>query len=298
MAVATDVPRRGGTLVMINGVGDPRHFNAALLSGTATMLVSAQIFASPLRYDADWNPLPYLAQSWDTSEDGLAVTLHLVPGATFHDGHPITSEDVAFSVMTVKSYHPFSSMFAPVERVDTPDPLTAVIRLVHPHPAILWAMSPVLLPIMPKHIYGDGQDILTHPANLAPVGSGPFKLVRYTPGESIILARYENFFIPGRPYLDEIRIELEDDPAAQVISMQRQEAHLLPVSPSISVLNQLSSEEHLAVTRRGAESSGSLNWLAFNLLHKPLDDKRVRQAIAYAVAVSYTHLTLPTSDLV
>jgi len=196
------------------------------VSGSATAIPGTQIFASPLRYDENWNPQPYLAKSWEVSQDGLAVTLHLVEGATFHDGHPITSEDVAFSVMTVKAFHPFKTMFAPVDRVDTPDAHTAVIRLAHPHPAILLCMSPALLPILPRHIYGDGRDILTHPANLAPVGSGPFKLVEYRPGVSITLSRYDGFFIPGRPYLDRIVIRLGDDPDAQVVAMERQTAHL------------------------------------------------------------------------
>ncbi|MEE8392476.1 MAG: ABC transporter substrate-binding protein [Anaerolineae bacterium] len=289
----TEEPRRGGTLVISYGGGTPRHFNPALASGSSTAIVGTQIFASPLRYDDNWNPQPYLAESWNVSADGLSVTLHLVAGATFHDGHPITSEDVAFSVMTVKEYHPFKSMFAPVERVDTPDPLTAVIRLSRPHPAILLAMSPALLPIIPQHIYGDGQDLKTHPANLAPVGSGPFRLVEYIPGESILLERNDNYFIPERPYLDKIVIRLETDPRAQVIEMERQEAHLLAVFVPLESIERLSMSEHLVVTPRGYEGIGSINWLAFNLLRPPLDDERVRQAIAYAVdsefIIDYLH---------
>jgi peptide/nickel transport system substrate-binding protein len=136
-------PKHGGTLSFLATAGVPRHFNPAVISGSATAMVGTQIFASPLRYDENWNPLPYLAESWQTSKDGLSVTLKLVKGATFHDGHTITSEDVAFSIMTVKKYHPFKSMFASVERVDTPDPQTVVIRLARPHPAILLAMTPL-----------------------------------------------------------------------------------------------------------------------------------------------------------
>jgi peptide/nickel transport system substrate-binding protein len=278
-----DEPQRGGTVVLSYGGGTPRHFNPALVSGTSTAVVGTQIFASPLRYDDAWNPQSYLAESWNISEDGLSVTLNLVKGATFHDGHPITSADVAFSVMTVKEYHPFKPMFAPVKKVDTPDPHTAVIRLSRPHPAILLAMSPALLPIIPEHVYGDGQELKTHPANLEPVGSGPFRLVEYTPDESIVLERYEHYFIPGRPYLDRIVIRLEPDPQAQIIEMERQEAHLMPVFTDLAGLDRLGGNEHLVITQRGYEGIGPINWLAFNLLHKPLDDKRVRQAIAYAI---------------
>ena len=289
----TKEPRRGGVLIISSGAGAPRHFNPALVSGSATVMVGAQLFASPLRYDEHWNPQPYLAQSWQVSEDGLSVTLNLVPGAVFHDGHPITSADVAFSVMTVKTYHPFKSMFAPVERVDTPNAHTAVIRLSRPHPAILLAMSPALLPIIPQHIYGDGQDLPTHPANLAPVGSGPFRLVEYVPGESILLERNDNYFIPGRPYLDQIVFRFESDPNAQAIEIERQEAHLLPIFTDLASLDRLSRNEHLVVTHRGYKGIGPINWLAFNLLRKPLDDKRVRQAIAYTIdlefIVAYLH---------
>jgi peptide/nickel transport system substrate-binding protein len=292
-AQALAQPTRGGKVVISYGGGTPRHFNPAVQSGTSTAIVGAQIFASPLRYDANWNPQPYLAKTWKVSEDGRSVTLNLVEGATFHDGRPITSEDVAFSIMAVKQYHPFKSMFAPVEQVDTPDPHTAIIRLSNPHPAILLAMSPALLPILPKHVYGDGQDLRTHPANLSPVGSGPFKLSKYLPGKSIVLKRNERYFIRGRPYLDEIMIRLEEDPKIQMIEMERQEAHLLPIFFDLPGLDRLSKSKHLTITSRGYEGLGPINWLAFNLLRKPLDDKRVRQAIAYAIdsdfIIKYLH---------
>ncbi|MFQ9491341.1 MAG: ABC transporter substrate-binding protein [Bilophila wadsworthia] len=146
----------------------PMHLNNAVTSSTQTIQIATQLFASPLRYDLDWNPEPYLASSWSFSEDKKSLTLHLVPDAVFHDGKPVTSEDVAFSIMAIKANHPFKTMFEPVEAVDTPDPHTAVIRLSKPHPAILLCLAPPLCPIIPKHVYGDGQDVRTHPANSAP----------------------------------------------------------------------------------------------------------------------------------
>lgn len=108
-SVASSLWADGGTLV-IASTQVPRHLNGAVQSGIATAVPSTQIFASPLRYDENWNPQPYLASSWDVASDGKTVTLNLVQNATFHDGTPVTSEDVAFSIMTVKENHPFKSM--------------------------------------------------------------------------------------------------------------------------------------------------------------------------------------------
>ena len=272
----------GGTLV-IASTQVPRHLNGAVQSGIATAVPSTQIFASPLRYDNGWDPEPYLAESWKTSADGLSVTLNLVKDAKFHDGMPVTSEDVAFSIMTIKDNHPFKSMFAPVVSVDTPDPHTAVIRLDRPHPALLLALSPALAPILPKHVYGDGQDAKTHPANSAPVGSGPYILEEFRPGEAVILKKNPDFFMAGRPELDEIIIRIIKDPSALLIAMENGEADMYPFMAGSQEIRRLEAAQHLDVTKEGYAGVGPINWLAFNTTSPKLSDVRVRQAIAYAV---------------
>lgn len=272
-------PRRGGTLVMV-GV-NTRHVNPAIASGAPTGIPGTQIFASPLRFDDAWNPLPYLAQWWELAADGKSLTLQLVSGAVFHDGTPITSADVAFSIGVIQKNHPFKTMLEPVESVETPDPLTAIIRMSRAHPAILLAMSPALCPILPKHIYGDGSDILTHPANTAPVGSGPFRLVAFKPDEAIILERFDKFFIPGRPYLDRIVMRIVPDVETALLAMERQEMVYAPYISTLRDAERLARQTHLMVTDKGYEGIGALSLLTFNTAKKPLDDKRVRQAIAY-----------------
>ena len=181
-AGAAETPKTGGTLV-IGSTQVPRHLNGAVQSGVATALPSAQLFASPLRFDADWKPQPYLAESWELSPDARTLTLHLRKDALFHDGKPVTSEDVAFSVMAVKQNHPFQTMLAPVDSVETPDPHTAVLRMSRPHPAILLAMSPALMPVLPKHLRR-WRDLKSHPRNSADlVGSGPYRLKEFKPGQ-------------------------------------------------------------------------------------------------------------------
>ena len=276
-------PVRGGTMVM--GLAQtPRHLNPAVQSGVVTGAPGAQLFAAPLRYDEDWTPQPYLARSWSVSDDGLSVTLNLVEGATFHDGAPITSEDVSFSVDVIKAHHPFKTMFAPVTSVDTPDANTAILRLDQPHPALMLAMSSQLMPIIPKHVYGDGQDPKSHPRNSADVvGSGPFKLVEFKRDEHVILERHDGFFMEGRPYLDRIVMRIVKDPATRAIALEKGELSLSAFENTVRDINRLKKAENLTVTPDGYAAIGALDWLAFNTATGPTSKKLVRQAIAYAI---------------
>ena len=275
--------KQGGTLVMAIQ-STPRHLNPAVQSGTSTGIPGSQLFAAPLRYDDGWNPQPYLAESWKVSEDGLTVTLNLVKDAKFHDGKPITSEDVAFSVDTVKANHPFKSMFAPVTEVQTPNPHTAVLKLSEPHPALLLAMSSQLLSIIPKHIYGDGQDPKAHPRNSENVvGSGPFKLVEFKRDQHIILERFDDFFIKDRPYLDKIVMRIIKDASARTIALDSGELQLSTFEQLPRDLNRLKKNADLNVSDAGYAAIGSIVWLAFNTKEGKTADPAVRQAIAYAV---------------
>lgn len=278
-----DQPQRGGTLVL-GSYQAPRHLNGAVQSGMATALPSTQLFASLLRYDDQWNPQPYLAESWEWSDDQKSFIVHLREDAVFHDGHPITSEDVAFSIMAIKENHPFKSMFDAVEQVDTPDPHTAVIRLRQAHPALTVALSPALAPILPKHIYGDGQDLMSHPRNTKDVvGSGPFKLKGFVPGKEIVLERFDDYFLEGKPYLDRVIIQINPDETTLLIGLERGDLQMLPFMADPTILRRIASDQKLDMHDKGYEGIGAESWLAFNTNKAPFTDKRVRQAIAYAL---------------
>lgn len=280
--IAYATPEKGGTMVVINHQV-ARHFVGAVQSGNSTAQISTQIFAALVRFDKDWKPHPYLAESWQFSDDGLSVTFNLRKDAKFHDGKPITSEDVAFSVMTVKEHHPFKTMMAPVEKVETPDPYTAVFRLNKQHPALILSLSPPLCPIMPKHIFGDGQDPKTHPMNLKPIGSGPFKFGEYREGEHVILERNENFFIKNRPYLDKIIYRYVQDASNRVMLMERGDGDIQTYAANTQDVIRAKKQAHLNITKEGYDGIGALVWVAFNAQKPPLNDVRVRKAIAYTI---------------
>lgn len=273
---------RGGVLV-IGTTQKPRHLNSAVQSGIATMLPAAQLFASPLRMSADWKPQPYLAERFELSSDNRSVALYLRKDAVFHDGKPITSEDIRFSIETIRDNHPFRSMYAPVNAVTTEGPQKAVVRLMEPHPALLLAMSTSLTPIIPKHIFGDGTDVKVHTRNSTPVGSGPFRLVEFKPGEHIIMERFDRFFLKGMPRLERLIIKEYKDPASLLLAFERGE---IDVHPNIGDPRDLARARRIPGVQivSGAQPAiGPLVWLAFNTKSPKLADKRVRQAISFAI---------------
>jgi peptide/nickel transport system substrate-binding protein len=281
---------KGGVLV-IGSTQAPRHLNSAVQSGIATMMPAAQLFASPIRMDKNWKPQPYLAERWVLSPDNRSIQLVLRKDAVFHDGRPITAEDVKFSIETIRDNHPFKTMYGPVNAVTIDNPQTAVIRLAEPHPAVLLAMSTSLTPIIPKHIFGDGTDVKIHPRNANPIGSGPFRLVEFKPGEHVIMERFDRFFLKDQPRLDRIIVRIFKDPGSLLLAFERGEVdvHQAPTDPR--ELERVRKVPAAQVVK-AAPALGPLTWLAFNTKSPKLADKRVRQAINFAIDKKYLLQTL------
>lgn len=156
-------------------------------------------------------------------------------------------------------------------------------------------MSGQLMSIIPKHIYGDGEisDVKTHPRNNENVvGSGPFKLTEFKNGEHVILERFDDFFIEGRPYLDKVVMRIITDPAARAIAYENGEIHMGAFESLPRVINRLKKVDSLTVTAEGYGAIGPIDWLAMNTTKGPLADVRVRKAIAYAVDKNFIHKAL------
>lgn len=281
-------PKAGGTLK--SATTGYRTLNPGVQSGAATGVPGSQIFAGLVTINSDYSAKPYLAKSWEVSDDHLSYTFHLVDGARFHDGKPITSADVAFSLDVVKNNHPFGkAMFGNVTAVETPDPLTAVIRLSKPTPGLLLSLQPLLMPILPKHIYDDGQNIKTHPRNMENVvGSGPFKVEENVPGQRLVLVRNDDFFIKGRPYLDKIVFPVIKDNLSRILMMEKGDIDYMGFSGiRSSDVGRLEKAKNLTVTQEGYGAVGYIHYFEMNLRNKPFSDHKVREALAHAIDAGF-----------
>lgn len=191
--------KAGGTLVQIT---QPEPPNLAPYISTAGPIsqVTAKVFDGLLEYGFDLKPKASLAESWSVSADGKTISFKLRSDVKFHDGKPFTSADVQFTVMEVlKKNHPRGiATFRDVTAVDTPDATTAIFKLANPAPYLMKALASSESPMLPKHVYGQG-DIKTHPNANQPIGSGPFKFVEWRRGELVRLDKNPDYWRKGMP---------------------------------------------------------------------------------------------------
>ena len=213
-AEVADRERYGGTAV-VGSYGDLQTMNSLVSSDYDSSQIQREVLFMPLvKYNEDLEPIPWLAERWDTvrvAPDSLELTFHLRRDVNWHDGEPTTAADALFTydrAIDPKTAFPnassFTSFYSP--EAELVDPYTIKFRL-KPHSDFLdiWYQTP----IMPEHILGNvpPEQLINDPfGTQKPVGNGPFRFVRRTPGQEWVFEAYPEFpdSLGGRPYLDRL----------------------------------------------------------------------------------------------
>jgi peptide/nickel transport system substrate-binding protein len=172
---------------------EPDTLNPLTTYSTEAQEVLQLVYDKLLGYGLDLKPQPELAQSYETSADGLSITFHLQPNAAWSDGQPVTADDVKYTYEAIHadSLGSYAQWLTDLIGVDAPDPSTAVARFSKPQ-----AFNPgLIVPILPKHIWAsmDAKAIGAF-ANDTPVGSGPFTFTDWKKGESLTVTRNPTFW--------------------------------------------------------------------------------------------------------
>jgi peptide/nickel transport system substrate-binding protein len=278
-------PEAGGTkggsgTLVITQAGDPLSFNPNFQIDDNSSFSTSNIYNFLVALDASFSVVPELAQTWETSEDGLTVTFHLVENATWHDGEPVTSADVkyTFDQIIASESAAASSLFSAVETIDVPDPLTVVMNLSQPSASLLSFIGWYGTLILPAHIY-EGTDWTTNPANQAPIGSGPFKFVSYEPGSSIELEANLDYWGEG-PYADRLVFSIIPDSNTAVQALTNGEVDALTTSPPRSQIATLQETPGIAVI---VSPIPSFYYLTMNVDHEYTGNVDVRRGISMAI---------------
>jgi len=282
-----DGPEYGGTVVVAVS-SDPGGLNPAITTQGGVHLICGSIFSGLVAQDFDLNPVPDLAERWDISPDGRRYTFYLAENAEFHDGTPLTAEDVRFTFEELLlKYHSRTraSMGDNLARILTPNPHTVVFEFARPYAAFLQLIDVANAPIMPKHLYGNA-DPLTNPYNVNPVGSGPFKFQEWAKGDRITLARNGKYFKTGKPYLNRVVYKVIPSSSSASIAFENGEIDYF-TNPSPLDLERLVKMPNVTVTEKGREGYATVETVVLNTTRSPLADVRVRRAMAYAIDKNY-----------
>jgi peptide/nickel transport system substrate-binding protein len=233
------------------------------------------IYDSLVRKDARFNLQPWLASSWERP-DPLTWVFHIRSGVHFHDGHPLTAADVAWSIRSMTNGAIITAKggaFAGITSVDTPDPLTVVVHTRTPLPSLLFNLSDGLFGVVEK---GAGAD-----EGLHPIGSGPFRFVSQVQDKEVVLDRNPSYWA-GAPSstIQRVRFQVVSDTITAALEMKKGSADVESNVLTMDMVHALGDEPNLRVaTGPGAR----VDYLNFNVQDTALRDPRVRQAIAFAI---------------
>ncbi len=265
---------------------DPGSLNPALTTSGATHTASELMYNGLVELRPNLEPVPELAESWEVAENGRLYRFRLRDGVTWHDGTPFTSADVKFSFEQVLlKFHARTkaSVGSALESIVTPDQRTVEFRFRQPYAPLLRQLDVTEAPIVAQHVY-QGSDPKQNPSNQAPVGTGPFRFVSYTPGSEIRMTRNERYFKNGLPYLDEVVMRVIPDEASQVNALDAGEVDWLFDAPGAD-LKRLRSDPAYRTLRTSINPGGSncIMTVSFNLDRPLLQDVRLRRAVATAL---------------
>ncbi len=298
LALAEDV--REDALV-VNIPIDPPSFNAYLNDTGYEMLIGELVFGALVEIGPDGNYYPELALDLPTltngglSEDGLTVTWRLRPGVVWSDGTLFSSADVRFTWQSLRDSGIWAPGFDLIQDVETPDPLTAIVRYRQFYPNYLVQFGGSGTGVFPAHACGPTNEMLFWDCNLEPVSTGPFVLAQWVPGVRLIFNPNPRYFVPDRPLAPQLVVEVQADPEFRQRNLERGNAHL-DLWPEEPVLGRLEINKSGTVGIKRTEpprfvlrlvpnqsAPGSLD---SSTPHPVLADVRVRQAIRQAIDVN------------
>lgn len=267
-------------VLIVRTYGDPMSFNPDSTADDNAYAMVQNIYNRLVKLDASKQVIPDLAKTWDVSEDGLTVTFHLRDDAHWHDGKPVTSEDVKYTFDTIKANETyfFSSRMSIVDSIDAPDANTVVFNMNAPDVSFIAELGWYATFVMPKHIFDNGQKWEDNPASMNPVGSGPFKLGEFKQGQSITLLPNPDYH-EGAPKLTKLIFTIIPDDATAFQALLNGEIDVYEgLSPANVPELQTNPDFRMALNEYPSPMR-----IIFNFKADKVKDKAVRQAIATAI---------------
>ncbi len=275
IAALGSTPLAANTTISVGMVLEPPHLDPTAGAAAAIdEVVYANVFEGLTRIDRNGLVQPGLAEAWVVSEDGLTYAFTLRADVTFHDGSAFDADDVVFSLeraMAEDSVNAQKGLFEPIEAVAASGPQEVVVTLKRPTGHFLFNLG-----------WGDAVIVAPESAEsnkALPIGTGPFKFDRWVQGDRIALQRNESYWGEAVA-LEHAVFQIVPDPAAAMAAMMAGDLDAFPNFPAPESMSQFEADPRFTVVIGTTEGE---TILAMNNGKPPLDDLKVRRAIAHAI---------------
>ncbi|MBI4011959.1 MAG: ABC transporter substrate-binding protein [Candidatus Rokubacteria bacterium] len=263
-------PKRGGKITGARS-GDFNHFDP-FYTGAVQWPMHHNLYSALFYYDKDLKLLPGLAERYELSDDKLALKLHLRRGVKFHTGREFVADDVVYNIERAMDKSVGHSAFAQTITMKggrALDKYTAVIEYKQPTAYLFDTLC--FIGMVAKEAVPD--------IKRRAVGTGPFKLDRWIPGDHARFVRNESYWEPGLPYVDEVIVRSFRDIPSMLVNLEAGQLDIMEPLPS-NELERLSKSKDIATVRG---NPGFFYNLYLSTKRKPFDNRKVRQAINLAV---------------
>ncbi len=272
-------PSYGDTIIAAS-IGDATTLIPIVASDSASHDICGLVYNGLIKYDKDLNIVGELAASWDIEEEGRVIVFNLHKNVKWHDGVLFTAEDVKFTyerLIDPEVRTPYGGDFLKIESLEIIDPYTVKVTYKQPFSPALssWGMW-----IIPKHIL-ENEDLNKTEYGRSPIGTGPYKFLRWKSGQCIDLIANDEYF-KGRPYIDRYVYRIIPDTATMFLELQVEALDTMALTP-LQYRRQINSEFFKTRYNKFRYPSFGYAYLGYNLLDHKFKDKLVRQALNYAV---------------
>jgi len=256
--------------------GEPTTMDPMMQTGTTFRTVKLGIHRGLLNYGVDGKLSNELAESYEISPDAQEITFHL-RDAKFHDGTPVTGNDVKASlerIIAPDSPASFRNELSIISDIDVVDAKTVKLKLSKPSVSMIHYLALPEASIVPASWI----EAFNADPNVAPIGAGPFKFVSWTRGQEILVERFADYYKADKPYLDSVHYAFYGDENTRVNAIKSGDVDIIDYVPARD-LESLDADPDI----RNERTFGPFMGLQFNTHFEPFGNPLVRQAIAYAV---------------
>jgi len=274
LAMPSIAVEKGGHLVVCLSVEPPGLDPTANSAAGIDRVVWSNLFETLVKVNAKGEFVPGLAEKWQISEDGLVYTFHLRKGVRFHNGEPFNSNVAAWNfnrAMDEGTINPHPEYFRGVSTIEKKDDFTLVITLKEVDALFIPHLAEGDASMLPSGAWEN--------AKANPVGTGPFKFVKWIRGDRVEMERYPEYWNPEIPYLDKVTFRFIGDPSAQVAALKAGDVDVIAYVGSPETARGLVKDKNFKVYA-GATTTEVI--LSTNNKAKPFDNKLVRIAMAHA----------------